>query len=320
MNSLDKSQPDDPAIVVMGGGTGLGTLLSGLKHYSADLTAVVTVADDGGSSGRLRREMGILPPGDIRNCLVALAEDESLMGRLFQYSFEDGPLSGHSFGNLFLAALTKVTDDFEEAVRLSSKILATRGKVLPASLDLVSLRAELDDGRVVEGQSAIAGSNRACRSICLEPRDARPTGAVLDAINQADIIVLGPGSLFTSIIPNLLIGQIAEAVAAAACPRVFVCNVMTQPGETLGFSVAAHLDALIAHTRGGIVDTIIINITEPPAPLVEFYRAKGAIPVNIDRDQLERRDINVLFADLASGGNYFRHDSGKLAAAIMSLL
>jgi len=310
----------DPAIVVMGGGTGLATLLSGLKHYTADLTAVVTVADDGGSSGRLRREMGILPPGDIRNCLVALAEDESLMGRLFQYRFDEGPLSGHSFGNLFLAALTKVTDDFEEAVRLSSKILATRGKVLPASLDLVTLRAELDDGRIVEGQSAIADSNRACRNIFLEPRDARPTDAVLEAIDKAQIIVIGPGSLFTSIIPNLLIEKIADAVEAAACPRVFVCNVMTQPGETLGFSVAEHLDALIAHTRPGIVDTMIVNTIEPPSPIVEFYSAKGAAPVLVDRDRLEAIGINFVFAEVASGGNYFRHDSRKLADAIMSLL
>jgi uncharacterized cofD-like protein len=304
----------------MGGGTGQATLLRGLKHYSSDLTAVVTVADDGGSSGRLRREMGILPPGDIRNCLVALAEDESLMGRLFQYRFDEGPLSGHSFGNLFLAALTKVTDDFEEAVRLSSKILATRGKVLPASLDLVTLRAELDDGRTVEGQSAIAESNRACRNIFLEPKEARPTDAVLEAIDKAQIIVIGPGSLFTSIIPNMLIEKIADAVEAATCPRVFVCNVMTQPGETLGYSVADHLDALIAHTGSSIVDTMIVNTFEPPLPIVEFYSAKGSAPVHVDMERLKDSDINIIFADVASGGNYFRHDSEKLAGAIMSLL
>ena len=316
------SSTDNPAIVVLGGGTGLATLLSGLKNFTTDLTAVVTVADDGGSSGRLRREMGILPPGDIRNCLVALAEDESLMGRLFQYRFEEGegPLSGHSFGNLFLAALTKVTDDFEEAVRLSSKILKTRGTVLPASLDLVWLKAELDDGSLVEGQSAIAGSNRCCRHIWLEPEDARPTSAVLEAIARADIIVAGPGSLFTSILPNLLIKEIAEAVAAAGCPRVFICNVMTQPGETRGFSAADHLAALVEHTQPGIVNNMLINTAEPPAPVIEFYRAKGALPVVIDRDRLEEAGINVIYGDVASGGNYFRHDSGKLAAAVMSLL
>lgn len=223
-----------PSIVAIGGGTGLSVLLSGLKHYTGNLTAVVTVADDGGSSGRLRRELGVPPPGDIRNCLVALAEDESLMGLLFQYRFEEGPLAGHSFGNLLLAALTKVTGDFEEAVRLSSKILATCGKVLPASLDLVSLKAKLADDRVVAGQSFIANSLESCRRIWLEPANARPTEAVLTAISKADLIVAGPGSLFTSIIPNFLIREISEAVAAANCPRLFVCNVMTQPGETPG--------------------------------------------------------------------------------------
>ncbi|MHB9112749.1 MAG: gluconeogenesis factor YvcK family protein [Thermoleophilia bacterium] len=313
---------DNPAIVVLGGGTGLATLLSGLKNFTSNLTAVVTVADDGGSSGRLRREMGILPPGDIRNCLVALAEDESLMGRLFQYRFEEGegPLSGHCFGNLFLAALTKVTDDFEEAVRLSSKILKTRGTVLPASLDLVWLKAELDDGTLVEGQSAIAGSNRCCRHIWLEPEDARPTSAVMEAIAKAEIIVAGPGSLFTSILPNLLIREITEAVAAAGCPRVFICNVMTQPGETMGFSAADHLEALVEHTQAGIVDSMLVNTAEPPAPVVEFYRAKGALPVVIDRERLESAGVNVIYDDVASGGNYFRHDSGKLAAAVMALL
>lgn len=306
----------------MGGGTGLATLLSGLKHFTTNLTAVVTVADDGGSSGRLRREMGILPPGDIRNCLVALAEDESLMGRLFQYRFEEGEgsLSGHSFGNLFLAALTKVTDDFEEAVRLSSKILKTRGTVLPASLDLVWLKAELDNGRMVEGQSAIAGSNRCCSHIWLEPEDARPTSAVLDAIAAADVIVAGPGSLFTSILPNLLIREIAEAVAGADCPRVFICNVMTQPGETMGFSAADHLEALVRHTQPGIVNNMIVNTAEPPAPLIEFYRDKGALPVVIDRERLDSFGVNIIYDGVASGGNYFRHDSDKLAAAVVSLL
>jgi uncharacterized cofD-like protein len=313
---------DNPAIVVLGGGTGLATLLSGLKNFTTDLTAVVTVADDGGSSGRLRREMGILPPGDIRNCLVALAEDESLMGKLFQFRFEEGegPLSGHSFGNLFLAALTKVTDDFEEAVRLSSKILKTRGKVLPASLDPVWLKAELDDGRMVEGQSAIASSDRCCRHIWLEPEDTKPTGAVLDAIGAADIIVAGPGSLFTSILPTLLIGEVAAAVAVAECPRLFICNVMTQPGETMGFSAADHLQALIEHTRPGIVDKMLINTAAPPAPVVEFYRSKGALPVAIDNQRLESFGIKIIYGEVASGNNYFRHDSDKLAAAVMAML
>ncbi len=311
---------ENPAVVVLGGGTGMPTLLRGLKHYTLDLTAVVTVADDGGSSGRLRREMGIIPPGDIRNCLVALAEDESLMGELFQYRFEDGPLSGHSFGNLFLAALTKVTNDFEEAVRLSSKILKTCGTVLPASLDMVSLKAELDDGSLVEGQSAIAASKRSCRRIWLRPEDARPTNAVIEAIRRADIVVAGPGSLFTSIIPNLLINGIAEALTVADCPKVFVCNVMTQPGETIGFSADDHMGALIGHTRPGIVDNIIVNTATPPDPVNDFYRAEGALPVLVDEERLRQRGVRIMYAEVASGGNYFRHDSARLAAAIMSFL
>ncbi|MHB1325465.1 MAG: gluconeogenesis factor YvcK family protein [Thermoleophilia bacterium] len=219
-----------------------------------------------------------------------------------------------------MAALTRVTGDFEEAVRLSSKILKTRGRVLPASLDTVWLKAELDDGSMVEGQSAIAGSNRCCRQIWLEPRDGRPTDAVLEAIASADIIVAGPGSLFTSIIPNLLIADIVQAIAAADCPRVFICNVMTQPGETLGFTAADHLEALIAHTQSGLFDTILVNTADPPPPLVEFYSAKRSAPVVVDSDRLERSSIQVLAVDVASGGNYFRHDSGKLAAAITSLL
>lgn len=309
----------DTAVVVIGGGTGLSTLLRGLKRHTDRLTAVVTVADDGGSSGRLRREMGILPPGDIRNCLTALAEDESLLGQLFQYRFEEGPLSGHSFGNLFLAALTKVTGDFEEAVRLSSSILAIHGTVLPASLEKVSLTAELDDGRRVSGQSSIAGSRRSCRRIWLEPAEARATGAALEAIAGADIIVIGPGSLFTSIIPNLLINEIAAAVSGAACRRVYVCNVMTQPGETLEFTAADHLEALERHSRRGIVSTILVNNVAPPPNVVRLYLQQGAAPVPVDEERLRQAGVDVVAADVCSAGDYFRHDSARLAATVMSL-
>ncbi|MHB1390801.1 MAG: gluconeogenesis factor YvcK family protein [Thermoleophilia bacterium] len=266
--------PAAPAIVVLGGGTGLATLISGLKHYTTRVTAVVTVADDGGSSGRLKREIGVVPPGDIRNCLVALAEDESLMGQLFQYRFDEGQLTGHSFGNLFLAALAKVTGDFEEAVRLSSKILAIRGAVLPASLDMVSLQAELADGSLVAGQSLISGSSQSCRRVWLDPATARPTEAVLEAIESADMLVVGPGSLFTSIIPNFLIEAIAAAVSAAHCPRLFVCNVMTQPGETLGFTAADHLAALTAHAGVTVADTILVNTIKPPPAIDRAYRGE----------------------------------------------
>lgn len=313
--------PAAPAIVVLGGGTGLATLLSGLKDYTTRLTAVVTVADDGGSSGRLKREIGIVPPGDIRNCLVALAEDESLMGRLFQYRFDEGELAGHSFGNLFLAALAKVTGDFEEAVRLSSKILAIRGAVLPASLDMVSLQAELTDGSLVSGQSLISGSSLPCRRVWLDPENARPTDAVLEAIGSADMLIVGPGSLFTSIIPNFLIGAITAAVNAADCSKLFVCNVMTQPGETLGFTAADHMAALTEHAGMAVADTILVNSLRPPRPIYEAYREEGAQPVAIDAQRLSDMGIRVLQADMGfASGDYFRHDSARLAVAVMSLL
>ncbi|MBE3076459.1 MAG: YvcK family protein [Actinobacteria bacterium] len=313
--------PADPAIVVVGGGTGLATLISGLKHHTPRLTAVVTVADDGGSSGRLRREIGIVPPGDIRNCLVALAEDESLMGRLFQYRFEEGQLAGHSFGNLFLAALAKVTDDFEEAVRLSSKILAIRGAVLPASLDMVSLKAELADGSLVSGQSLISASSQSCRRVWLEPETARPTAAVLEAISSADLLVVGPGSLFTSIIPNFLITAIAGAVNAADCPKLFVCNVMTQPGETLGFTAADHMAAVTQHAGMVVTDTVLVNSSKPPRAIDEAYREEGAQPVAVDAQRLSDMGVRVLQADMGfASGDYFRHDSTRLAVAVMSLL
>ncbi len=320
MSSKNGHFDSEPEIVVIGGGTGLATLLRGLKRLTGRLTAVVAVADDGGSSGRLRRELDIQPPGDIRNCLTALAEDESLLSKLFQYRFEDGPLSGHSFGNLFLAALTKVTGDFEEAVKLSSTILATRGKVLPATPETVSLKAELEDGRQVDGQSAIAGSGVSCRRVWLHPDGAAATKAALEAIRAADIIVIGPGSLFTSIIPNLLIKDIARAIGEAGGRRVFVCNVMTQPGETLEFTAADHLAALLAHSQAGIVDTILVNGVSPPDDVIQHYLTTGAGPVLIDEPRLKQMGVDVVPADVCSAGDYFRHDSDRLAHAIMSLL
>lgn len=316
-----EGQPGQPSIVAIGGGTGLSVLLSGLKHYTGNITAVVTVADDGGSSGRIRREMGVPPPGDIRNCLVALAEEESLMGLLFQYRFEDGPLTGHSFGNLFLAALTKVTGDFEEAVRLSSKILATCGTVLPASMDLVTLKARLAGGQMLTGQSLITGSHDSCRRIWLEPADARPTEAVLTAIAKADLIVVGPGSLFTSIIPNFLIREISEAVAAADCPRLFVCNVMTQPGETQGFTAADHLVALTGHAGMDVVDAVLVNTAEPSAGIVQAYKDYGSEPVEIDSERLASLGVQILCADIGyAAADCFRHDRARLAAAVMTLM
>lgn len=312
---------DNPSIVALGGGTGLATLLRGLKRHTSSLTAIVTVADDGGSSGRLRRELGVLPPGDIRNCLVALADDESLMGRLFQYRFRDGDLAGHSFGNLMLTALAQVTGDFEEAIEISGGMLNARGKVVPATLDKVFLRAELSDGEFVEGQSRITCTKGSCRGISLEPGAVRPTAAALAAIAGADLIIIGPGSLFTSIIPNLLIPEIAAAIMESSCRRVLICNVMTQPGETTDFSAADHLEALQRHAGEKIVDTILVNMAEPDPGIVEAYARHGARPVESDEMRMSTMGVRVLRADVGfAAGDYFRHDHTRLGVAVMSLL
>src|SRR6266853_4546979 len=258
-------------VVALGGGTGLSTLLRGLKelvirrtdeHASterpiADLTAIVTVTDDGGSSGRLRRENRILPPGDIRNCMVALSQDEALLGHLFQYRFNAGHgLVGHNFGNLFLAALTHVTGDFAEAVRESSKVLAIRGRIFPSTVANVTLEAVLENGKRVHGETRITASRTAIRRLHLNPRRVRPVPEAIEAIRHADLILIGPGSLYTSILPNLLIPEIAHAIARSKAPRVYVANLMTQPGETTGYALSEHLNAVQRHVRGRIIDFV----------------------------------------------------------------
>src|SRR5271170_5076034 len=269
-------------IVALGGGTGLSTLLRGLKEYVVrrrdqhptlkrpitDLAAIVTVTDDGGSSGRLRRENRILPPGDIRNCMVALSKDEALLTRLFQYRFNAGRgLRGHNFGNLFLAALTHVTGDFAEAVRVSSKVLAVRGRIFPSTLSNVHLVATLANGKRVQGETRISHSTVPIRKIALNPQRVRPLPAAIEAIQQADIILMGPGSLFTSIIPNLLIPEIDHAVARSKAPRVYIANLMTQPGETTHYALGDHLHAIAHHVRGRVVDAVVAN-RQPVSPEV----------------------------------------------------
>ena len=281
-------------IVALGGGTGLATLLRGLKSHVArrkqevehspiaDLAAVVTVTDDGGSSGRLRREYRILPPGDIRNCMVALSKDEALLGRLFQYRFPAGRgLQGHSFGNLFLTALTNVTGDFTEAVRLSGQVLAIRGRIFPSTLENVTLEATMEDGSVVAGESRITRSRKGIRRLRLVPRRVRPLPEVLAAIRRADLITLGPGSLYTSLIPNLLVSGVAEALSRSPAARVFVANLMTQPGETDGYSAAEHVKAIYAHTRPGLFDWVVINHAPVSPRLRKRYKAEGAEPVDL---------------------------------------
>ncbi len=316
-----------PRIVAIGGGTGLPVLLRGLKEYTGNITAIVTVADDGGSSGRLRGDLGMPAPGDIRNCLVALADTEPLMEELFQYRFEEGGLKGHSFGNLFIAALSQVTGDFELAVRESHKVLAVRGQVLPATLGAAALCAELDDGTVVRGESAIpeavaerqrAGREVRIRRVYLEGR-AEPPPAALRAIAEADLVILGPGSLYTSILPNLVVPGVAEALAASPAVKVYVCNVMTQPGETRGYTASDHVRALREHAREGAVDYVLVNVQPVPADLLERYAAEGAHPVRVDRAKVRALGPQVVEADLLYCQGYVRHDAAKLAAAILRL-
>jgi uncharacterized cofD-like protein len=308
-----------PRIVAIGGGTGLSALLSGLKQHTSNLTAVVTVADDGGSSGKLRRELGMLPPGDIRNCLVGLADDESLMSRLFQHRFSEGELEGHNFGNLFVAALTEVTGDFERAVRESTRVLKVRGQVLPATLDDLVLHAELQDGERVAGESTITAADRLPRRVWLEPDKPRALPQAIEAIADADLVVLGPGSVYTSIVPNLLVPGVCDAVRHTRARVVYVCNVMTQPGETDGFSAVDHLAAVYRHGAAGLVDDVVVNDTPVSAELAAAYGAHGAQRVAVDDAALRELGVRVVHADVAAGSDVFRHDPQRLAAILVRL-
>lgn len=308
-------------IAVLGGGTGLATLLRGLKHYTSNLTAVVTVFDDGGSSGRLRRELGILPPGDIRDCLVALAEAEPLMTQLFEYRFKGGALDGHAFGNLFIASLTGVTGDLEQAVKETSKVLNIRGRVLPATAHDVVLVAELEDGRVIEGESRITGARGRIRRVSLRPADAPPLPEVLDALAQADLILIGPGSLYTSVIPNLLVPGVADVVRARRAPRVYICNVMTQPGETDGYAAADHVKAIDAHAGGGLLSHVIVNTQAPQSrALLDRYAAQGSRPVAPSLRELEALGLGVVGLPLMNEDELLRHDPHRLADAAFQVI
>ncbi len=273
-------------IVAIGGGTGLSTLLRGLKRRTSNLTAVVTVSDDGGSSGRLQKELGVLPPGDIRNCLVALADDEAMVTDLFRYRFTEGEgLSGHSFGNLFLAAMSGITGNFDRAIKESSRVLNIVGRVLPATLGVVRLCAELNDGTIVEGESNISAAHRPIKRVFFDPPAAAPLDEVIAAIRDADAIVLGPGSLFTSMAPNFLVSRIAREVADAHAVKMYVCNVMTQPGETDGMTAADHVEALLANAGERVCDYVIVN-DEPPSRLLTAYAQEGQVPVEPDLERI----------------------------------
>jgi uncharacterized cofD-like protein len=319
-------------IVALGGGTGLSALLRGLKEHVgrredqhvrtdrpvSDLAAIVTVTDDGGSSGRLRRENRILPPGDIRNCMVALSKDEALLGRLFQYRFHAGRgLIGHNFGNLFLAALTHITGDFTEAIRESSKVLAIRGRIFPSTLSNVHLVATLKNGRRVRGETRITASRVPIKKLELSPKHVRPLPVAIEAIRKADLILLGPGSLYTSVLPNLLIPEVANAIARSKAPRVYIANLMTQPGETAGYALADHVGAIQAHATRNLVDFVVAN-QQPVSPKVaRRYRAQGAEPVIIDLKELNKLGCQVILDNLLDERDVIRHDHRRLAHLLL---
>ena len=307
-------------IVTVGGGTGLATLLRGLKKHTSNLSAVVTVSDDGGSSGRLQKELGVLPPGDIRNCLVALADDEALVTDLFRYRFTEGDgLTGHSFGNLFLAAMTGITGNFDEAIKVSSRVLNIKGRVLPATLAVARLCAKLENVAVVEGESNISKSRTPIERVYLEPSGAQPLDEVIGAIREADAIVLGPGSLYTSILPNLLVARIASEIAASNAVKIYVCNVMTQPGETVNYTASRHVEALFTNTGARVCDIAIVN-DELPRKLLDAYAEEGQLPVVVDKTRLDRLGITTVRASVISETQTVRHDPEKLAAVVIGVI
>ena len=313
-----------PKIVAIGGGTGLSTMLRGLKKYTQNLTAVVTVADDGGGSGVLRQDLGMPPPGDIRHCMEALANTEPIMEKLLTYRFTEGSLSGQSFGNLILAALHGVTGSFEEAVTQMSRVLAITGQVIPVTSADVQLEAVFENGARVVGESQIAACKKEqdCRihHVALIPDHPRATPAAIAAIGEADLILLGPGSLYTSVIPNLLVEGVAHAVAQADAPKLYICNIMTQDGETEGYTAADHLEALLVHGAPGLVDLCLANTAPVNPGLLEKYREEDAAPLTVDRELIAKLGLELVERPVASEeGNYARHDPDQLAQAILEI-
>ncbi len=306
-----------PRVVAVGGGTGLSTLLSGIKLFTSNITAIVTVTDTGGSSGRLRDEMDMLPPGDIRNCLVALADAGPLIRDLFQYRFEDGQgLKGHSFGNLFITALSKVTGDFEKAIVESSRVLAIRGRVIPSTLEKVTLVGEFMDGTSLEGETNITDAAKPLRSIRLKPEECHAHPEALDAIESADLIILGPGSLYTSVLPNLLIADIGTALVNSDAYKVYIQNMMTQPGETDHLSAWDHVRVLLEHTDPRILNACFVNSAVIPEELVAKYREKGAQPVEMDLEKIRTKGYDVIEGDILSVDGQVRHEPVALAQLV----
>lgn len=310
-----------PKIVVIGGGTGLSVMLRGLKEKSLDITAIVTVADDGGSSGRLRDELHIPPPGDIRNVLLALANTEPLLNEVLQYRFKMGNgLAGHSLGNLMLAAMTDISGDFVTGIKRISEVLAVKGRVLPAANRAIILHAEMEDGSIVTGESMIPKANLPIKRVFLEPADIEPLSEAVEAIKEADAILIGPGSLYTSIIPNLLVPKLAQAIVESNAVKLFVCNVMTQPGETDNYTVRDHLDAIYRHIGHQLFDYVIVNNGEIPTEVEQRYAKKGARPVQIDVNQSENIGYQVIADQLILFNQVLRHDAERLSHHIYKLV
>jgi uncharacterized cofD-like protein len=340
-------------VVAIGGGTGLSTLLRGLRRYApspqpsetdtagvpsliSDLAAVVTVTDDGGSSGRLRRHFNMLPPGDLRNCMVALADDEALLSKLFRHRFSSASsqgiptngngdrenlasLEGHSFGNLFVAALAEITGDFAQAIKLSSQVLATRGHIYPATTANVTLSARMDDGSTVQGETNITASHRRICELTLEPAGAEPMPETLDSIARADLITLGPGSLYTSLITNVLVKDIPEALAAARGLRVFICNLMTQSNESLGLTASQHIEKIYEHTGQAIFDYALVNTAPVSETLLRNYAREGATPIVPDIERIEAMGVQVIPGNFAAEGDTLRHNADRVAETLLRL-
>lgn len=310
-----------PRVVVIGGGTGLSVMLRGLKEKALQITAIVTVADDGGSSGILRTELQIPPPGDIRNVLIALADVEPMLSKMLQYRFENGGgLAGHSLGNLILAAMKDITGDFVTGIKELSRVLAVRGRVLPAAEQAIVLSAELMDGTIVSGESQIPKSGGRIKRVFIDPPDVEPLPEALDAIREADAIVIGPGSLYTSILPNLVVPRIAEAIRTSTALKIFICNVMTQPGETDGYSVHDHMEAIQSHIGTQLFDHVIVNNGVIPEQVLEKYAEQGAKAVQLDEDLLADSSCGVIADHLVLYQTYLRHDAVRLSNHIYRLV
>jgi uncharacterized cofD-like protein len=337
---MSATKPKQLRVVAIGGGTGLSTLLRGLKRYvpaphnappaSApahsnlpclirDLSAIVTVTDDGGSSGRLREDLKILPPGDIRNCLVALSEDEHLLSQLFQHRFSQGDLNGHSFGNLFVAALSAITGDFAQAIQVSSQILATRGRIFPSTTVNATLTARMDDGSLVHGETNITRSKRSITELMLEPANAGPLPETLEAIATADLITLGPGSLYTSLITNLLVRGIPEAIAASPATRVFICNLMTQANESLGLTASQHIEKILNHAGAQIFDYALINTGPIPPNSLARYAREGQTPIEADLARIRALGVEPITGNFVHEGEVLRHEYDFVAETILNL-